>query len=52
MWLAEPVQAQTVSGAYDYIESAFELEVVRLESASQGGAGALVTCEFTVEEVR
>jgi lipopolysaccharide transport system ATP-binding protein len=52
MWLAEPVQAQTVSGAYDYIESAFELEVVNLPSASQGGTGALVTCEFTVEEVR
>jgi lipopolysaccharide transport system ATP-binding protein len=52
LWLAEPVQAQTVSGAYDYLESAFELEVVRLESAAQAGAGALVTCEFTVEEVR
>ena len=28
LWLADPVQAQSVTGAYDYVESAFEIEVV------------------------
>jgi lipopolysaccharide transport system ATP-binding protein len=52
LWLADPVQAQSVRGAYDYLESAFEIEVVKLEStsASISGAGGLVTCDFDVEE--
>jgi len=52
LWLADPVQAQSGSGAYDYVESAFEIEVIRTESTSMSGAGALVTCAFDVEELR
>src|SRR5688572_11660178 len=28
LWLAAPVQAQSVTGAYDYVESALEIEVL------------------------
>jgi lipopolysaccharide transport system ATP-binding protein len=51
LWLADPVQAQSVSGAYDYLESAFEIEVFRDPSAVPFGTGALVTCGFDVEEL-
>jgi lipopolysaccharide transport system ATP-binding protein len=51
LWLADPVQAQSVSGAYDYVESAFEIEVVSVETAPSAGTGALVTCDFDVEEL-
>ena len=37
LWLADPVQAQSVTGAYDYVESAFEIEV---RHARPGLAGA------------
>ena len=50
LWMADPVQAQWVSGAYDYIESAFEIEVVKHEDAASG-TGALVPCDFDVEEL-
>src|SRR4051812_466170 len=52
LWLADPVHAQSVSGAFDYIESAFEIEVTRPPSASGAGTGGLVPCEFEVEELR
>ncbi len=51
LWLADPVHAQSVSGAFDYIESAFEIEVTRPPSASGAGTGGLVPCEFEVEEL-
>jgi lipopolysaccharide transport system ATP-binding protein len=51
LWVADPVQAQSVSGAYDYVESAFELEVTRPESSGALGTGALVACAFDVEEI-
>ena len=51
LWLADPVQAQAVTGAYDYVESAFEIEVVARGPALPPGTGALVTCEFDVEEL-
>jgi lipopolysaccharide transport system ATP-binding protein len=51
LWLADPVRAQSVSGAYDYVESAFEIEVVAVEPAAAPGMGALVTCDFDVEEL-
>ena len=51
LWLADPVQAQSVTGAYDYVESAFEIEVVARGPALPPGTGALVTCEFDVEEL-
>jgi hypothetical protein len=49
LWLADPVQAQSVTGAYDYVESAFEIEVVARGPALAPGTGALVTCDFEVE---
>jgi hypothetical protein len=51
LWLADPVHAQSVSGAFDYVESAFEIEVARPDSATEAGTGGLVTCEFDVEEL-
>jgi len=51
LWLADPVQAQSVSGAYDFVESAFEIEVVRPERAFPYGTGALLTCAFDVEDL-
>jgi lipopolysaccharide transport system ATP-binding protein len=51
LWLADPVHAQSVSGAFDYVESAFEIEVDRPSSATGAGTGGLVTCEFDVEEL-
>ena len=52
LWLADPVKAHSsVNGAYDYVESAFEIEVAKLESAPASGAEGLVTCDFDVEEL-
>ena len=51
LWLADPVQAQSVTGAYDYVESAFEIEVVTPALTVPPGTGALVTCDFEVEEL-
>jgi hypothetical protein len=50
LWLADPVQAQSGNGAYDYVESAFEIEVVRTDATSMPGTGGLVPCPFDVEE--
>ena len=51
LWLADPVHAQAVTGAYDYVESAFEIEVVAQGTDVPSGTGALVTCSFDVEEL-
>jgi lipopolysaccharide transport system ATP-binding protein len=52
LWLADPVQARaTTDAACDFVESAFEIEVIHPESAQLSGAGALVACDFDVEEV-
>ena len=49
LWLADPVYAHSPGGAYDFLESAFEIEVMRDESRSGAGTGALVPCDFDVE---
>jgi hypothetical protein len=41
-----------VSGAYDYLESAFDIEVVNVDSNQRHRSGGLVTCDFEVEELR
>jgi lipopolysaccharide transport system ATP-binding protein len=51
LWLADPVHAQSVTGAYDYVESAFEIELVGRGPDVPAGSGALVTCDFDVEEM-
>ena len=51
LWLADPVHAQSVTGAYDFVESAFEIEVIARGTGVPAGTGALVTCDFDVEEV-
>jgi ABC-type polysaccharide/polyol phosphate transport system ATPase subunit len=51
LWLADPVHAQSVAGAYDFVESAFEIEVVTRGTGVPAGTGALVTCDFDLEEV-
>ena len=49
LWLADPVQAQSGVGAYDFVESAFEIEIAAPESTFPAGTGGLVTCRFDVE---
>jgi lipopolysaccharide transport system ATP-binding protein len=52
LWLADPILAHpSGSGAYDFVESAFEIEVVRSAATSMAGAGGLVPCAFDVEEL-
>ena len=51
LWLAEPVQAQSVSGAYDYVESAFEIEILRAPAQTAAGPGGIVACAFDVAEL-
>jgi lipopolysaccharide transport system ATP-binding protein len=47
LWLANPRSAGTKRGVYDYIESAFDFEVVRRASESAGQpAHAVVRCDF------
>jgi lipopolysaccharide transport system ATP-binding protein len=50
LWLADPVQA-AVGAPYDFVESAFDIEVARTDATPMDGAGGLVTCAFDVEEV-
>ena len=38
-WLADPIRAMSVSGAYDYLESAFDIEVVNAELESTAPLG-------------
>jgi hypothetical protein len=51
LWMADLVRAQSSQGAYDYVEVAFEINVVH---ANPNGlnldTGALVVCDFTVDE--
>jgi lipopolysaccharide transport system ATP-binding protein len=52
LWLADPIIAHTTDTAYDYIESAFEMEVVKLESDGNGlNPNSVVTCDFDVIDV-
>ena len=51
LWLADPVQAQSVSGAYDFVESAFEIEVVRPERAFPTAPARCSRAAFDVEEL-
>jgi lipopolysaccharide transport system ATP-binding protein len=51
LWLADPVQAQSASGAYDYVESAFEIELLRPDDTRMSGSGGLVACAFDVDEL-
>jgi lipopolysaccharide transport system ATP-binding protein len=51
LWLADPVHSQSVTGAYDYVESAFEIEVATRGAGAPAGTGGIVTCDFTVEEL-
>ncbi len=51
VWLADPISSRANS-AYDYIESAFEMEVIKLETEKPGlHPNAFVTCHFDVVEV-
>jgi lipopolysaccharide transport system ATP-binding protein len=51
LWLADPISSRTNS-AYDYIETAFEIEVVKPRvGESNLYAYALVTCDFKAEEL-
>jgi lipopolysaccharide transport system ATP-binding protein len=51
LWLADPIRAMSESGAYDYLESAFDIEVIHADSDLPYRSGGLVTCDFEVEEL-
>lgn len=51
LWLADPISSR-VNSAYDYIESAFEIEVIKLKSEKPSlHPNAFVTCPFGFTEV-
>jgi lipopolysaccharide transport system ATP-binding protein len=50
LWLADPIRGQSAQGAYDYVDVAFELEIVTGNPrGSYLGSGAVVMCDFDVE---
>jgi lipopolysaccharide transport system ATP-binding protein len=52
LWLAQPMANHSVSAAYDFIEWAFEIEVVGLHTPGPGfSSEGVVACDFEVEEV-
>jgi hypothetical protein len=52
LWLADPTTAHTTNTAYDYIESAFEIEVTKLGAEGNGlNPNSVVTCDFDVVDV-
>jgi len=54
LWLANPISAQRTGGEYDYIQSAFEVEVVDHSSAGFGlrsKSDGVVACQFEVFNV-
>jgi lipopolysaccharide transport system ATP-binding protein len=51
LWLANPIDANTGGAPFDYIDSAFEIEVVSLKSGEFGcaaGDDGAVTCRFEI----
>ena len=52
LWSADPIRARSENLPYDYIETAFEIEVVNPASRGNGlKENALVTCDFDVVEI-
>jgi hypothetical protein len=52
LWLANPRSASSPRGVYDYIESAFDIEIVApVSEASRLHPHAAVTCAFDVVDV-
>jgi lipopolysaccharide transport system ATP-binding protein len=52
LWLSDPIRGHSGDGHYDFVESAFEMEVVSANpriSYLASGVPALVTCDFDVE---
>ena len=53
LWLADPVFSHADNSPYDYIETAFAIEVVNPASRGNGlKENALVTCDFELVELR
>ena len=52
LWLANPRSVRGVRGVYDYVESAFDLEVVR-DGSEQSilNPNAAVACRFELVDV-
>jgi ABC-type polysaccharide/polyol phosphate transport system ATPase subunit len=52
LWLANPMDSQSVRSAYDFVEWAFDLEVLGDGPLGPGfSSEGAVACEFTVEDV-
>ncbi|HYC32346.1 MAG TPA: polysaccharide ABC transporter ATP-binding protein [Gemmatimonadales bacterium] len=49
-WLADPIRARTASDAYDYIETAFEIEVIGVGPQPGRNAQGPVPCVFSMGE--
>ena len=50
LWLAHPMASQAVRSAHDFIEWAFDIEVLAVDSAHAGSSEGAVACEFEVSE--
>jgi lipopolysaccharide transport system ATP-binding protein len=50
LWLADPISSRS-NTAYDYIESAFEMEVIKYGQQPTIHPNAAVTCQFDVETI-
>lgn len=52
LWLANPLAGRSASGAYDFTEAAFDVEVVAVDQDTDDGAlGSVVPCTFDVTSV-
>jgi hypothetical protein len=51
LWLADPIRGRSARSSYDYVDFAFEIDVVTPTSrASSLEPNAVVMCDFDVEE--
>jgi len=51
LWLADPIKGQWATGAYDFIEAAFDLELINGDTSPELPSGAMVACDFDVEHL-
>jgi hypothetical protein len=52
LWMADPISADAANSVYDFVESAFEIEVVKLiAEGSDLNPNSAVLCQFKFVEV-
>jgi len=51
LWVADPIKGQWDTGAYDFIDGAFDLELIHANMSTELPSGAMVACDFDVEHL-